>query len=91
MKKYFVVLDPASLVGRIYAQEDSDGITNGCPYLRCTDVRTDLPYYLLASRESDETGTAGPQVFLPHSAVVAVLLEESGELRRFGFGPTRGA
>lgn len=91
MKKYFVVLNPASPVGRIYAEGDNDGITNGCPFLRCTSVQMDLSCYLHLVRETDETGSSGRQVFLPHSAVVAVLMEESGELPRFGFAPEASA
>jgi len=86
----FVVLDPATKIGQVFASLPDTEFTGDCPALRCSSVDTTLPNYVLATRESPRKEGTGRTYYLPHSAVIAVLPEEPGEPKQFGFGPRSG-
>lgn len=89
--RYLVVLDANSVIGRIYAKGNNDGIVNDGrldhPVLDCTDLVTDSPYYIFATHSLKKEGGSHQSVFLPHGSVVAIYQYAENDPHPLGFVP----
>lgn len=87
--KHLVILDARSAIGRIYAKGNNDGnVSDGDtlhPVLECTDLVTDNPYYIHATRPLKKGDGSHQLLFLPHGSVVAIYQYALDEPSPLGF------
>jgi hypothetical protein len=86
---YLVVLDAHSSIGKIYLYGNNDGtVTDGELHhaiLDCTEIVTDSPYYLIATRIHKKEGKSHQTLYLPHGSIIAIYQYAEKEGRPMGF------
>lgn len=86
--KYLVTLDALSVIGKIYANGDNDGFVSdgkiNHPVLECTQIVTDSPYYISATRTLCSESESDQILYLPHGSVVSVHCFELADCLPFG-------
>lgn len=87
--KYLIILDGRSPIGAIYLQGNNDGTTTDGeiihPLLDCTQITTDSPYYIFATRSLKKEGKSHQTLYLPHGSVVAIYQYDESDPRPLGF------
>jgi hypothetical protein len=88
--RYLVVLDARSAVGRIYAKDNDGFVSDGeinHPILDCTQIVTDSPYYIFATRPLKKEGKSHQSLYLPHGSVAVIHQYAETEPYPIGFAP----
>ena len=89
--RYLVILDARSATGSIYASGNNDGFVRDGelrhPFLDCSEVVTDAPYYLFAKRDRSRQGQSYQSMYIPHGSIVYIHCYADEEPRPIGFMP----
>ena len=84
--KFLIILDKDSIAGSLYAKGNNDGITTGGhPLLDCTELVTDNPYYIFATRSLYQEGKSHQTLYLPHGSVALIHRYDESDPHPLGF------